>query len=279
MVTTRRTLQQVPLTNAIIIAIGHLFDPNREPSHYDIELQIKRCKLEEGDPKPQAQVPIGKVKRVTETLNWAMDNEPEKGEILAANLISIVRGRGGFRSDSPNYVGEEAIKDIAAALKTEGFILTEDGELFQELIDHLSGALITEELRRYARRAKQGVRDAALLVGTGKDLLEATAGHILVERYGSYSTGSNFPTLLAQAFIALSMATSKDAPTPGEPPQKNIERAMYDLGCAINRLRNKEGTGHGRPWPLSVTDSEAKSSVEMMGIIADRLLQIHEVTP
>jgi hypothetical protein len=23
---------------------------------------------------------------------------------------------------------------------------------------------------------------------------------------------------------------------------------MYKLGCAINRLRNKEGTGHGRPF-------------------------------
>ena len=57
-----------------------------------------------------------------------------------------------------------------------------------------------------------------------------------------------------------------------EPAQGDVDRALYELGCSINRLRNKEGTGHGRPWVSSVTDDEARIAVEGMGLIADRLM-------
>ena len=47
---------------------------------------------------------------------------------------------------------------------------------------------------------------------------------------------------------------------------------MYEIACSINKLRNKEGTGHGRPWLPSVTQDEAKSAIEMMGVVTERLL-------
>jgi len=47
---------------------------------------------------------------------------------------------------------------------------------------------------------------------------------------------------------------------------------LYELGCAVNRLRNTEGTGHGRPFLPNVTDGEARTAVEAMGMIAGRLL-------
>jgi hypothetical protein len=50
---------------------------------------------------------------------------------------------------------------------------------------------------------------------------------------------------------------------------------MYELACAINQLRNKEGTGHGRPWLPSVTELESRTAIESMGVIAERLLNIH----
>ena len=73
------------------------------------------------------------------------------------------------------------------------------------------------------------------------------------------------------AFTSVGMPTPQDETKNGEPPQKAVERSMYELGCSINRLRNKEGTGHGRPWLPTVSDDEAKTAVEAMGLIADRL--------
>jgi hypothetical protein len=266
-----------PLSDSIIISVARLVDDaqteTREPSHSDLEFQINRASLTQGDPKAQGQL-VGKAKRVRGTLHWALENDIEAGELFVESLIALVRGCGGFRPASPNFVGEHAIADAIAAFRAEGYELSLDGELRPIVLDTLTGAALSDALRAYVRRAKTGVADAALLTGTGKDLLEATAAHVLVERNGSYPQ-TNFEGLLGQAFVALGMTTPHHPIVPGEPPQKKIERAMFDLACAVNSLRNKAGTGHGRPWLPNVTDAEAKAAIEFMGIIAEWMLDAH----
>jgi hypothetical protein len=78
--------------------------------------------------------------------------------------------------------------------------------------------------------------------------------------------------LLGQAFTALNLATPGHPAQPGEPPHKRVERGLYEAGCAINGLRNKEGTGHGRPWLSNVTPSESRVAIRTMGTISDYLL-------
>jgi len=263
------------------VAVARLVDDaqtdTREPSHSDIEFQINRAGLRRGDPKAQGQL-VGKAKRVRGTLNWAFEHAPQAGEKLVSSLIALIRGCRGFRESSPNYVGADALRDAADAFRAEGYEMTPDGELRPVVLDSLSGAALTETLKAYVRRAKRGAEDAALLTGTGKDLLEAVAAHILKERYGTYSTRATFPTLLGQAFVAAGLATPQDPVKAGEPPQRRFERALYETGCAVNRLRNKEGTGHGRPWLPTVTSAEGRAAIEIMGIIAERLLSAHEET-
>lgn len=121
------------------------------------------------------------------------------------------------------------------------------------------------------RRARKGVTDAALVTGTGKDLLEATAKHVLVEHRG-VCPETTFPGLLGQAFVALGLAIPQDVIQKNESPQRALDRALFESACAINRLRKREGTGHGRPWPPSITQDEAREATELMGIIASRLL-------
>jgi hypothetical protein len=205
-----------------------------------------------------------------------MEHDPEGGECFVAGFIALLRGYGGFRPSSQNYVGMEAVRNAAGAFRTEGYELTDDGELQPLLLDNLSGVELTNALQGYVRRAKRGAFDAALVTGTGKDLLEATASHILVERYGYLSTNSNFPTLIGQAFIAMGLATPGNAGPSHESPAEQLEEQMFQTACIVNRLRNKEGTGHGRPWLPSITDTEAKAAVELMGVIAEWLLRVHK---
>jgi hypothetical protein len=60
-----------PLNDTIIVAVSRLVDDaqaeTREPSHSDIEYEIKRANLLLGDPKAQGQL-VGKAKRVRATL-------------------------------------------------------------------------------------------------------------------------------------------------------------------------------------------------------------------
>jgi Abortive infection C-terminus len=269
-------LNRPPLTDAIIIAISRLIDDSqvekREPAHSDIEFQIDQAKLASADPGRQNNKPIGKSKRVRGALSWALSNDPRAGESLVAGLISTVQGYGGFRPTSSNYCGLEAIANLTSVFALEGWDLSSDGSLQPRVLDSLAGKALTAALHAYADRARRGSLDSPLLAGTAKDLLEATAAHILVQKWGAYSNTSNFPTLLGQAFTALGFATPSNTPTQGEPAQKRVERSAYELGCALNALRNKEGTGHGRPWISSVTQSQANFSVESMGNIASLML-------
>ncbi len=275
---------RAPLTDTIIIAVSKLVDDSkletREPSHSDIEFQINRFGLKDGDPKQHGQI-AGKAKRIRATLIWALDQNHEAGEQFIFAIISVIKGCGGFISTSQNYVGQDEITSSIRAFRTEGYELTIDGELFPIILDNLSGTELTAALEAYIRRAKRGVTDAALVTGTGKDLLEATAAHILIERnrWSNSSSGANFQALLGQTFVALGLATPQDTFQIGESSQRNIERKMFELACEINRLRNKQGTGHGHPWLPTVTQTEANNATEIMGTIAEYLLNCHKGKP
>lgn len=85
----------------------------------------------------------------------------------------------------------------------------------------------------------------------------------------TYPETANLPTLLGQAFVAAGLCATK---VPNPTPQQQLDLALYDLACAVNRLRNRQGTGHGRPFEPTVTQAQAKTAVQSMGLVAARLL-------
>jgi hypothetical protein len=84
---------------------------------------------------------------------------PQAGERLVDSLLTKVRAVGGFRTTSPNYVGDEAIQNTIAAFDAEGFLLSPDGEIQAKVLDSLAGreltnalALMPDELKRSTGR-------------------------------------------------------------------------------------------------------------------------------
>jgi len=138
----------------------------------------------------------------------------------------------------------------------------------------ISAQFSTRSLRPACSR---GSEDAALLVGTGKDLLEATAAHVISERYGSYSS-SKFPDIARAGVHHAGLATPQHLRSQPN-TTATIRAGLYEAGCAINAMRNRQGTGHGRPWLANVTDNEARSSVQLIGIISGFLLAAHKAKP
>jgi len=267
----------LPINDTIIAAIAQLIDDSksngqyRDPTHSDLDFYVMHAGLAAYDPKGQGQV-VGKAKRVRAILHEALDKNMPGGPTLIASIMSKVKACGGFRPDSSNFVGTEAIANAQAAFEAEGYSLAADGSIGPKVLDSLRGAELTAALRAYAQRAQKGAQDAALLAGTGKDLLEATAAHALVTVNGSYPTGANFQTLLGMAFVAMGLTVPEMPEQPGESPIKAMERGMFASAIGVNRLRNKQGTGHGRPFLPSLSAEEAKAAIEIMGCVASYLL-------
>lgn len=260
-----------PLTDAIAVAVSRLVDDRdgaRQPSHWDVGQAIERSGLAPADPG-KGSAPVGKYKRLHTVLLWAVENDLHAGQRLVGSIVGTIRGSGGFRPDSANFVTKDALANAQATFKAEGWLLCDDGELRRHLLDddELGTQTASEALSIYVRRANHGAEDAALVTGTGKDLVEATAAHVLVQRFGSYSPSPAFAKTLYDAYLALGL-TSEGATT----AQGRVEQGLFNLACAINGLRNKQGTGHGRPFPPEVSDVQARVAIRAMGTVADLLL-------
>lgn len=265
----------------MVQAVARLVDDagaTREPSHSDLETVIRRSGLLESDPHQDPAVRVGKQKRVRSVLSWALDNDPGAGATAVVGFLSMIKGCGGFRPASPNYCGEDPIATSIDAFRDEAVELTTDGQLRPRLLSSLSGRSLTVALRSYVMRAQQGHSDSILLAGTDKDLLEATAAHVLTERFGSYPEQADFPTLLGQAFYSLGLEAQRPKTEKGglEGARTGLNVAFYELGVAINRLRNKAGSGHGRPFLPSLSPSETRAVTEAAGVVAGRLLDCLE---
>lgn len=270
----------LPLNDAIVAVVCQLIDDStakraggdfREPTHSDIEFLVNKFGLAALDPKQQGQQ-VGKAKRVRAILHETMVGDEEAGARLVHAILAKVRACGGFRKGSDNHVGDEAIANAKATFDSEGFWLADDGTFGAKVLDGLKGSALTAALHAYAVRAQRGSEDAALLMGTGKDLMEATAAHVLTTIAGRYPAGANFKALLGMAFTSLGLAVPEQAAEPGELPAKELERGLFTAACGANKLRNKEGTGHGRPWTVSVGAAEAKAAIEVAGTVSAYLL-------
>ena len=266
---------ELPINDTIIAALAQLIDDSkartggdyRDPTHSDIDFYVSQAGLRAFDPKLQGQT-IGKAKRVRAILHEALERDPQAGSRFIAALLSKVRACGGFREGSDNFVGADAIANARDAFDAEGFVLSLDGTIAPKVLSALRGANLSAALRAYTARAQKGSEDAALLAGTGKDLMEATAAHVLETINGSYPQGANFHSLIGMAFVALGLTVPEMPVELGESPVKALERGLFESAIAVNKLRNKQGAGHGRPWLPTITDEEAKASIEVMGCVS-----------
>lgn len=267
--------QRLPkLSEPLAHAVAELVQADCPISHDQLTRLVEGANLTAGDPGAGS---IGKVKRARSVMQHAVAKDRAAGAKFAFRVLQQFRAAGGFRPDDPNYIGADAFGRVRDAYRASGFELDSDGELHPQLLDNVPQTEQQEVLRTYVRRVQRGATDAALVTGSGKDLLEATARHVL-DRSGKSYAGKDFPGTLFHAFEAVGLPT----PTGGviDAVNKQLSRdgtervaqVLYLLGCAVNGLRNQQGSGHGRAFKATVTDADAKQAVEAMALISEMLL-------
>jgi hypothetical protein len=50
------------------------------------------------------------------------------------------------------------------------------------------------------------------------------------------------------------------------------ERAIFTMAMSINKVRNRDGTGHGKLCISSLSKYESRSIIEAVGVISEFLL-------
>lgn len=265
------------LSDEVASALAPFFD-RIGPSHDEISRLIARAGLSDLDPLRTESNQIGKMKRIRGVLFESFSQKPQKGEKLVAALIASVRAGGGFQAGNSNYPGREYVQALQAALKNVGYLMGDDGRVYPMHLESLEGRGMTEALRAYVQRARLGGDDPALVLGTTKSLVEAAARHILKERTGQYPLHSNLPTTLFQVFNVLGLSAPDRSVFEALPPDPRhaMQQAVWLLAIAVNRFRNAEGEGHGRPEVPPTTDAEASVVGLAAGLVTQLLLDSYE---
>jgi len=263
--------------------LGDFFeDPQRAPSHDQLDQAFARAGLSAGDPAPSGKTPQGavrgKTKRIREVLVFATDNDGAAGVGAAREVVSVLRGDGAFSPTHDRYVGTAKIGRLREAFAPLGYTLEESGALRPTVIDNLVGIEMTDALRVYVNRINLNPDDAPLQIGAGKYLDEADARHVLQELTGTYPVGGHagsFPVTLAQAFTLLGFAVPTKVDLNSD-PHRAVQECLFLLGTAVNRLRNDAGDGHGRPGPPRktqlLTPAEGRLVARATALLAGALL-------
>lgn len=262
--------------------LGDFFEGGDGPSHDQLDQAFARAGLSSGDPAPSGRTrqgaPLGKTKRIRQVLVYATDQDTGAGLKLVQEVVTLLRADGAFTSALEAYAGAHKITRLRDAFARIGFTLDMSGALRPTVIDNLTGTQLTQALQSYVDRINLSPEDAPLQVGTGKELDEATARHVLEERTGSYPVGGHagsFPVTLAGAFTALGLEVAPQVQLHSD-PHRQVQQCLFLLGVAVNRLRNEAGTGHGRPsqprktQPL--TPAEGRLVARATALIAGALL-------
>jgi hypothetical protein len=264
------------ISTEIASVVARFFADGKGPTHDELTMYFRMTGLSAADPgtKTADGTPIGKLKRVRRVLNHAIDHDPDAGGRLVQLLVDSVRANGGFREGTDGFVGAEVMDQARRGFASIGYEFDAEGHVRQAMLENLQGADLTEALWAYVRRARSGGSDAAHVVGTVKDLSEAIARHVLQETVGGYSKGMNFPGTLYQAYDRLGLRPPPPAMLDqlDEDARIAAQQALYLLACAVNKLRNQQGTGHGRPEPSRLSALDGRISAQASGLIGELLL-------
>lgn len=262
--------------------IGDFFEDGSGPSHDQLDQAFVRTGLSVGDPAPGGRTPygspLGKTKRVRQVFVYATDTNPRSGLALGSHLVTLLRADGCLSPASDTFAGQPKVDRLRAVYDTLGYSLDETGALRPKVVDNLEGTALTAALQSYVDRLNLNPDDAPLQIGTGKELDEAVARHVLEQTTGSYPVGGNagsFPVTLANAFTTVGFAV------PGrieldDDPHKAVQQCLFLLATQVNRLRNDAGTGHGHPSPPRKTQPlsgpEARVIARATALVAGALL-------
>jgi hypothetical protein len=253
--------------------VDQLVSADRRPSHDELSGVFRRAGVAHPDPGAG----IGKVKRVRAVASYCLSSDDGAGARLVVELVGAVRAEAGFVSGSDQYVGDTVVANVRRALATVGYVLDAEGGLAPRLLDNAPEADRYVVLRQYADRLRRGAFDSPLVTGTGKDLLEATARHVLVQGGGQYDPRMGFPGTLLSAYTVLGLSAPPGALIQGQvldaDPVGQLQQAVFLLGLAVNRLRNADGTGHGRPYLPSVTERQAELASQAIALATELLLK------
>lgn len=263
-----------PVTHEVAAALASFFRGGQgTPTHDELTDLFKQSGVEGADPAKTPTSdgrPPSKEVRVRRVLGFAADHQLPSGAGLVQALLAALRARGCFDPNDVGFQGRSPIVASQRAFEAVGWQLDDQGHLTPAVLSSLDHHQQRPAIEVHLDRLRRAVRDAPLLIGIAKEVLETTAYYVLDELGRPVPQPRNFPSIMGAARSALGMT---GASTPASAKVRDVYDGLWKVASAVNELRNIEGTGHGRIHPSTVPPEVARVVVQAAGLMAALMLE------
>ena len=241
---------KTPWATDVALNLSRLMEKTWYPSRGGLDAIFGKLAINSPETDRQGSS-ISKVTR----LRRAFDQADARGEQAVVNLvkelIEEMRFKGVFSSTDEQT--QELVSALRASLVQAGARLTDEGRLEPLTLGPAIEAGGRETVNRLQSRLRDPLLDPGAILGTSKDLLEATAKHLLKEHSPEVRAG-DMPGVVGQAMRAAGLST-----IPGEIDSTNakavaaLRQQVIKTAEAVTSTRNTGGDGHGHLEPTDVS--------------------------
>lgn len=250
---------------------GDLFQELSPPTHTDMDIAFRRAGV--SSPQHDGTKSFNKTLRVTRAFEAAENVGRAKVDDLIRSLTSALATKRHF--DSAYGPTEQMLDRLRKDLARVGWGLDHAGNLSPlGTIEVQTGD--SEALDQQIKRLRNSGEDVSLMLGTAKDALEAVAKVVLEERGQTFRPDETVEGLINRAMKILEIdVRPKDSSSGVARALAGINQTVPKIAESVRKIRNDEGTGHGRTALASVSRSEAEFVRDLSLSVVNFILAEH----
>lgn len=239
---------------AVAATFADIFTAESPPTHSDMDVAFRRAGVSSPQSPPGTGIDsISKARRVTNAFDQA-DEEKANG-LIRALTMSLVSKR--IFEKSHDEVAQNLLAELRKNLARVGWELGPSGSLSPlGVINVQAGG--REALEQQIKRLRNSGDDVSLMLGAAKDSLEAAARFVLEERQESYQPDESLEALVNRVMKLAGISTRPaDVSSEASKALATINQSVPKIAEAVRKVRNDQGTGHGRTVVATMSRPEA----------------------
>ncbi len=221
-----------------------------------------------------------KENRVRLTVLESVGNPARSRDLIEGLLAEYRAFRFFTQGEDPAKEKERLIKCRSAqqAFMRIGWDLTTSGEIHPAGVASVASAEGRPAIEDQLERLRRGSDDPALMLGTAKEMLESTAKYVCEDFSVPYRPNTSFDELWHHARERLGILPNQvNLSEPGAKELRTILQSSWTIASMANKLRNNEGTGHGRTLPTAISPSVAHIVVREACSIVQLVLETLDI--
>lgn len=260
---------------AAAAAFADLFAVVSPPTHNDLDIAFRRAGV--SSPQGDGVWSISKAKRVLAAFDQTDGDTSGHLEALIRSLTTALTTKGVF--EWPDERTKSLLEQLRKQLDRIGWGLSEAGTLTPlGIIDvQVRGR---DALEQQLKRLRDSGDDISLMLGAAKDALEAAAKFVLEERGQSYQPDESLDALVNRAMKLAGISTRPaDVTSEASKALATINQTVPKIAEAVRKVRNDQGSGHGRTAMATMSKAEAAFIRDLTLSVVQFVLSEHDSRP